>query len=102
MSRLDVFNEHRSLLFGIAYRMSGSRSDAEDIVQEAFIRWQSAPVEEVSSPKAYLSTIVTRLAIDHLRTARVQREEYVGPWLPEPVLTTDTRDPLTMSEDGHV
>jgi RNA polymerase sigma-70 factor (ECF subfamily) len=97
MSRLDVFNEHRSLLFGLAYRMSGSRSDAEDIVQEAFIRWQSAPVDEVSSPKAYLSTIVTRLAIDHLRTAKVQREEYVGPWLPEPVLTTAIRDPLTMS-----
>lgn len=97
MNRLDAFNEHRSLLFGIAYRMSGSRSDAEDIVQEAFIRWQNASVDEVNSPKAYLSTIVTRLAIDHLRTAKVQREEYVGPWLPEPILTTDNRDPLTMS-----
>jgi RNA polymerase sigma-70 factor, ECF subfamily len=98
MTSLDVFNEHRSLLFGIAYRMLGSRSDAEDIVQEAYIRWQNASVDEVKSPKSYLSTIVTRLAIDHLRSARVQREEYVGPWLPEPILTGEQSDPMTMSE----
>ena len=76
-----VFDEYRSLLFSIAYRMLGSVMDAEDMVQEAFLRWQQAAEAdlEVASPKAYLSTIVTRLCIDHLRSARVQREQYLGP-----------------------
>lgn len=86
MNRLEAFSQHRSLLFGIAYRMLGSVSDAEDIVQEAWLRWQ--PVNEtVQSPKAFLSSLVTRLCIDHLRSARVQREQYVGTWLPEPLVT---------------
>lgn len=83
---LAAFQEHRSLLFGIAYRMLGSVSEAEDLVQETFIRWQRQAVDEVKSPKAWLTTAITRLCVDHLRSARVRREEYVGVWLPEPLL----------------
>ena len=82
-----TFNQYRVLLFSIAYRMLGSATDAEDIVQEAFLRWLEARDEAVQSPRAYLSTVVVRLCIDQLRSARVQRELYVGPWLPEPILT---------------
>jgi RNA polymerase sigma-70 factor (ECF subfamily) len=87
MDRTEIFEQHRRLLFGVAYRMLGSASDAEDVVQDAFLRWQHAADEEIDSPRAWLSTVVTRLAIDHLRSARVQRETYVGPWLPEPLVT---------------
>jgi RNA polymerase sigma-70 factor (ECF subfamily) len=89
MSRVETFNQHRPLLMSIAYRMLGSRADAEDAVQETFLRYQAGD-EELESPKAYLTTIVTRICIDHLRSARVQRESYVGQWLPEPVATTGT------------
>ncbi len=85
--RDEQFNQHRLLLFSIAYHMLGSAMDAEDLVQEAFLRWQQARAEEVQSPKAYLSTIITRLCMDHWRSARVQREQYIGPWLPEPLMT---------------
>ena len=81
----DVFNEYRGLLFSIAYRMLGSVMDAEDMVQEAYLRWVRASPDEIESPKAYLTTVVTRLCIDHLRAAHVQREQYVGTWLPEPI-----------------
>jgi RNA polymerase sigma-70 factor (ECF subfamily) len=83
------FEELRPLLFSIAYRMLGSVSEAEDIVQEAYLRWHHVSGEgsEIESPKAYLSAVVTRLSIDHLRSARVRRERYVGQWLPEPLLT---------------
>ena len=84
-SRIRDFDRYRPLLFSIAYRMLGSVMDAEDIVQEAFVRWQGASEGEVRSPRAYLSAVVTRLSIDQLRSARVRREEYVGPWLPEPL-----------------
>ncbi len=83
----EAFNEHRPLLFGIAYRMLGSVADAEDIVQEAYLRWRRADVATVESPRAYLSSIVTRLSIDYLRSARVKREVYVGQWLPEPLVS---------------
>jgi RNA polymerase sigma-70 factor, ECF subfamily len=82
-----VFDLHRPLLFSIAYRMLGSVMDAEDVVQEAYLRWQRAPEAEVRSPRAYLSAVVTRLCIDQLRSAKSSREEYVGPWLPEPLPT---------------
>ena len=87
MNRLSsgTFDEHRPLLFSIAYRMLGSVMDAEDVLQEAFLRWQRVPEEEIRSPKSYLSAIVTRLCIDQLRSAKARREEYVGPWLPEPL-----------------
>jgi RNA polymerase sigma-70 factor, ECF subfamily len=87
MNRLDSFNEYRPLLFSIAYRMLGSAMDAEDILQDAFLRWEAASADEVQSTKSYLAAVVTRLCIDHLRSAYVRREAYVGPWLPEPILT---------------
>lgn len=91
---MSPFEAHRSLLFAIAYRMLGSRSEAEDMVQEAFLRWQAAPREEVVSTRAYLSTIVTRLCLDQLKSARAQRETYVGPWLPEPLRTDQPVEPV--------
>ncbi len=88
----QIFNQYRWLLFSIAYRMLGSATDAEDIVQEAFLRWLQADEEGVQSPRAYLSTVVVRLCIDQLRSARAQREVYVGPWLPEPMLTSQQQE----------
>src|SRR3990170_8884916 len=86
----DVFTEHRPLLFSIGYRMLGSVMDAEDMVQETYLRWQQASPDEVRSPKSYLSTVVTRLCIDQLRSAKTQREQYIGPWLPEPLIAEET------------
>lgn len=80
-----VFEEHRPLLFSIAYRMLGSASEAEDVVQDAWLRARADEESEVRSPRAYLTTIVTRLCIDHLRSAERTRIEYPGPWLPEPL-----------------
>lgn len=80
-----TFEAHRRYLKGIAYRMLGSVSDAEDLVQEAFLRWHSAQRESVADPRAFLVTITTRLCLDHLKSARVRRESYVGTWLPEPL-----------------
>lgn len=100
MARLELFNQYRSLLFAIAYRMLGSTTDAEDMVQEAWIRWQSTQTA-VQSPKAFLSSLITRLCIDQLRSARVQRERYVGIWLPEPLITeqaNDTGDAAELAE----
>src|ERR687897_2185166 len=84
-----VYEELRPLLFSIAYRMVGSASEAEDIVQEAFLRFhrESENGTEIESPKAWLSTVTTRLAINHVQSARVRRESYVGTWLPEPIVT---------------
>jgi RNA polymerase sigma-70 factor, ECF subfamily len=92
--RLATFDRHRGLLFSVAYRMLGSVADTEDMLQETFIRWQQASIEEVRSPRAFLVTIITRLCINHLQSARVQREEYVGEWLPEPLVTDPASDPL--------
>jgi RNA polymerase sigma-70 factor (ECF subfamily) len=89
----EIYEDLRPLLFSIAYRMLGSASEAEDIVQEAFLRFhQAAKEEQIDNPKAYLSTITTRLSIDHLRSARVKRESYTGTWLPEPLLTEEVPD----------
>ena len=84
----DEFEGYRPYLFSIAYRMMGSASEAEDIVQDTYLRYRQAPSSEIRSLKSYLATLVTRLCIDHLKSARVQREEYIGPWLPEPLLTS--------------
>ncbi|HEX9200830.1 MAG TPA: sigma-70 family RNA polymerase sigma factor, partial [Acidobacteriaceae bacterium] len=94
--RLATFDQYRSLLFSVAYRMLGSVADAEDMLQETFIRWQQAREEEVRSPRAFLVTIVSRLCINQLQSARVQREEYVGQWLPEPIVTGPGSDPLEL------
>jgi RNA polymerase sigma-70 factor, ECF subfamily len=85
------FDQYRGLLFSIAYRMLGSVADAEDMVQETFIRWQEA--KDIRSPRAFLVTVISRLCINYLQSARVQREEYVGHWLPEPVFTDPKNDP---------
>jgi RNA polymerase sigma-70 factor, ECF subfamily len=92
--------ELRPLLLSVAYRMVGSATEAEDLVQDAYLRFHRsvAAGEVIESPKAYLSAIVTRLAIDHLRSARVRREQYVGPWLPEPLLTDEAPDPAEHAE----
>ncbi|MET9293225.1 RNA polymerase sigma-70 factor [Streptomyces sp. NPDC003077] len=83
----DVFEEHRPMLHGVAYRMLGRVADAEDVVQEAWLRWSAADHEGVRTPRAYLVRVTTRLAIDRLRQAQARRESYVGPWLPEPLVT---------------
>src|SRR5215472_13334936 len=86
-SPLAAFNQHRALLLSVAYRMLGSRADAEDMVQETFLRWRQASMKEVRDPRAFLVTVVTRLCLNHLESARVKREQYFGQWLPEPMLT---------------
>lgn len=92
--RAAEFERHRPLLFSLAYRMLGSIADAEDIVQEAYLRWQRAAPAEVESPRNYLCTIATRLCINQVQSARARREEYVGPWLPEPLVSPLEEDPL--------
>jgi RNA polymerase sigma-70 factor (ECF subfamily) len=96
----ELYEQLRPGAFGIAYRMLGSVSEAEDLVQEGLLRLHRAleDGEPLESPKAYLSTIVTRLAIDELRSARVRRETYVGEWLPEPLITSDEDDPARHAE----
>jgi len=94
----DAFEAHREALAGIAYRMLGSVAEAEDVVQEAWLRWQTTPHEEVRSARAYLSKVVTRLCLDRLKSANARRETYVGPWLPEPVRTATEDDPLALAE----
>jgi RNA polymerase sigma-70 factor (ECF subfamily) len=99
----EAYVDLRPLLFSIAYRMLGSVGEAEDLVQEAFIRYQRAIAEDtvVESPKAYLSAVVTRLAIDQLKSARVRRESYVGEWLPEPLMTDEgAGDPAAHAEQA--
>jgi RNA polymerase sigma-70 factor (TIGR02957 family) len=83
----EVFTEHRRLLFDVAYRMTGSVADAEDLVQEAWLRWSTVDEDSVNNPKTYLVRTVTNLSINQLTSARARRETYVGPWLPEPLLT---------------
>jgi RNA polymerase sigma-70 factor, ECF subfamily len=92
----DVFNTDRPLLFSIAYRMLGSASDAEDVLQDAWLRYSGVDRSTIRSPRALATTIVTRLCLDRLKSARATREEYIGPWLPEPVLTSEVEGPDTM------
>ena len=88
-SLAQTFEQHRAKLRGVAYRMLGSRSDAEDIVQDAYLRWHRADKGDIRSAEAWLVTVVTRLSIDRLRQAKQERESYVGPWLPEPLVETE-------------
>ncbi len=92
MSRAEEFQQLRPLLFSVAYRILGSVSEAEDAVQETWLRYQASPAQP-TSVKAFLSAVVTRISIDILRSARVRREEYAGPWFPEPLLTDPYQDP---------
>lgn len=108
-THLAPFDRHRRLLFSVAYQMLGSVSDAEDVVQDAWLRWSAADRGGVSDARAYLVRITTRLALDRLDSARARRESYVGPWLPEPVLTGGGRvaaapappDPSDAAEVGE-
>ncbi|MFD5030953.1 RNA polymerase sigma factor SigJ [Streptomyces sp. NPDC058405] len=83
----DAFEAHRTVLTGVAYRMLGRIADAEDVVQDAWLRWSADARTDIREPRAYLVRITTRLAIDRLRQAQTRREAYVGPWLPEPIVT---------------
>ncbi len=94
--RLSTFDQYRGLLFSIAYRMLGSVADAEDMLQETFIRWQQASEDDIQSSRSYLVTIISRLCINHLQSARVQREQYFGQWLPEPLVTGLGSDPMEL------
>jgi RNA polymerase sigma-70 factor, ECF subfamily len=94
---VETFEELRPRLFGVAYRMLGSVADAEDAVQEAFLRWRDAP-PDVREPLAWLTTVVTRLCIDQLKSARARRERYVGPWLPEPLVGETAPDASEAAE----
>lgn len=98
--RLTAFEEHRGLLTGVAYRMLGSVSDAEDMVQEAWLRWAGADAAEIKTPRSWLVTIISRLCLDRLKSARVQREQYYGTWLPEPLLEKSSTD--TAGDAGQV
>lgn len=95
---IDAFEAHRDHLLGLAYRLLGSVAEAEDVVQEAYLRWHEVETDAVADPRAYLARVVTRLGLDHLKSARVRRERYVGPWLPEPVVDAETLSAGTASE----
>lgn len=97
---MAVFDEHRNLLFRVAYDMLGSVSDAEDVVQDTWLRWAGVDPARIANPRAYLVRIAARQALDRLRSARASRESYVGPWLPEPLLATpDPADDIAGTED---
>ena len=89
-SRVAEFEQHRSRLFGLAYRMIGLRADAEDVVQEAYLRWHAADRDAINNPEAWLVTVATRISIDHLRSLQASRVSYVGEWLPEPIVDRKT------------
>ena len=93
------FEPHRRYLTGIAYSMLGSVAEAEDVVQDAFLRWDGSDRAAVAAPRAFLARIVSRLCLDRMKSARAQREEYVGTWLPEPVVGAEPRDPAALAED---
>lgn len=102
---VEAFEQNRAKLTGLAYRLLGRTGEAEEVVQDAFLRWFSSDREAVREPAAFLVTAVTRLALDRLKSARARREEYVGPWLPEPVVTDDdgrAAGPLDAIERGDL
>ncbi|MEQ8674064.1 MAG: RNA polymerase sigma-70 factor [Aggregatilineales bacterium] len=98
-SPTETFEQHRGLLFGIAYRMLGSAMEAEDMVQETYLRYQSVAQEAIESPRAFLSTVVTRLCLDQLKSAQSKREDYYGTWLPEPIPTDGGKSPAQVMGD---
>jgi RNA polymerase sigma-70 factor (ECF subfamily) len=97
-SSVATFEAHRARLFGLAYRMLGSRADAEDVLQDAYLRWHGTDKSSVRSSEAWLTTTVTHLSIDRLRKAKVERESSFGPWLPEPLADADLRTPQMAAE----
>lgn len=97
---IEQFQQYRPLLFSIAYRMLGSVAEAEDVLQDVYLRVQRHATEPIEKPKYYLTTIVTRLCLNHLSAARTQREQYLGPWLPEPILTEDKPELVNPGEQA--
>src|SRR5437588_6943873 len=95
---MESFESYRPYLFAIAYRMLGSAMDAEDMVQETYLRYQSTPPETIGSLKAFLTTIISRLCVDPLHLAHRKREQYLGPWLPEPIITNGSLDVICPEE----
>ena len=98
MSDEEIFEANRELLFAVAYRMLGTVADAEDAVQDAWLRWSAASRSDLTRPRAYLVRIITHVALNRLRAARARREAYIGPWLPEPLLTTTGPDTAERAE----
>ena len=98
MTHLETFQQYRPLLFSIAYRMMGTVTEAEDLLQDAYLRWQAQPLETIHDPKYYLTTIVTRLCLTQLNSAKNQRETYLGSWLPEPILTENRPELVNPAE----
>ncbi len=94
----DIFESHRSRLFGIAYRMLGRRADAEDVLQDAYLRWQEAGVKDIESPIGFLIAVTTRLCLDRLRALKKEREQYTGAWLPESIVMDYVPSPETQFE----
>ncbi|MBC8077947.1 MAG: RNA polymerase sigma factor SigJ [Chloroflexales bacterium] len=101
MADPDPFAPHRPALFALAYRLLGSASEAEDVLQDAYLRYATAAPDVIRSHKAYLSTIITRLCLDRLKAAHTRREQYIGPWLPEPLLTRDEGDDPQHQAERH-
>jgi RNA polymerase sigma-70 factor, ECF subfamily len=99
---MEAFETYRSYLFAVAYRMLGSTMDAEDMVQETYLRYQGTPPETITSLKAFLTTIISRLCLQQLQLARRKREAYLGPWLPEPLLTAEDPELARVDEDIEV
>ena len=95
---MQIFAGHRDRLFGIAYRMLGSRADAEDVLQDAWLRWHEQDASQLRSTEAWLTTMVARLSIDRLRAAKTQRASYFGPWLPEPLAEVEVATPESHAE----
>src|ERR671929_382078 len=89
MTDVDLFQTHRTALFAVAYRMLGSATDAEDVLQDAWLRWSGVDPDRIADPGAFLARTVTNLCLNAVQSARARREVYVGPWLPEPVVTAD-------------
>src|SRR5947209_16502407 len=98
MNMVESFETYRTYLFAIAYRMLGSAMDAEDMVQETYLRYQTTPPETITSLKAYLTTIISRLCVDQLQLARRKRDVYLGPWLPEPLITPEALKAVSLEE----
>jgi RNA polymerase sigma-70 factor (TIGR02957 family) len=98
VSDAEVFEAHRDLMFAVAYRMLGTITDAEDAVQDAWLRWSAAPRSQIADPRGYLARIAANTALNRLRSARARREAYIGPWLPEPLLTETRPDAAERAE----
>ena len=102
-SKAEIFQAHRPRLLGVAYRMLGAKSDAEDVLHDAWLRWDAADTTDVRSSEAWLTTAVTRLSIDRLRRAKAERDSYFGPWLPEPLSDADMSSPdVSLERDEDV